>query len=76
MQPLIELLASGANAAGKIKKHTTKNLITYKMALSDRGSRNLELRSHPLVATYTNRAQSPRLLHRGLPKLVKAYDGL
>jgi hypothetical protein len=54
----------------------SKNLTTDKRALTDRRSKNLELRSHPLVATYTNRAESPRLLHWDLPKLVKDYDGL
>jgi hypothetical protein len=53
-----------------------KILITYKRALTDHRSKNLELLSHPLVATYTNRAESPELLHRNPPKLVKAYDGL
>jgi hypothetical protein len=53
-----------------------KNLITYKRALTDCRSKNLELWSHPLVATYTNWAESPGLLHRDPPKLVKVYDGL
>jgi hypothetical protein len=53
-----------------------KILTTYKRASTDRHSKNLELRSHPLIATYTNRAESPGLLHRDDPKLVKAYDGL
>jgi hypothetical protein len=53
-----------------------KNLITYKRALTDRRSKNLKLQSHPLIATYTNRAESPGLLHRDPPKLMKAYDSL
>jgi hypothetical protein len=53
-----------------------KNLITYKRALTDRHSKNLDLRSHPLVATYMNWAESPGLLRRDPPKLVKAYDNL
>ncbi len=63
-------------AAGTNKKCTIKNLITYKRVLTDHCSKNLELRSHPLITTNTNRAESPRLIHRGVHKLVKAYDGL
>jgi hypothetical protein len=59
------VLASWANAAGDNKKCTIKNLITYKRALTDRHSRNLELWSHPLAATYMNQAESSGPLHRG-----------
>jgi hypothetical protein len=76
MQPLTEVLASWANAGGNNKKCTVKNLITYKSALTHRRSRNLELRSHRLIATYTNQAESPGPLHKGPPKLVKANGGL
>jgi hypothetical protein len=47
-----------------------------KKALTDRHFKNLELHSHPLVATYTNYAMSPGPFHRDPPKLVKAYDDL
>jgi hypothetical protein len=59
-----------------VTKTYSKNVITYKRALTDRCYKNLELRSHPLIETYTSRAKSPGLLHRDPPKLMKAYDGL
>jgi hypothetical protein len=49
MQPLTEVLASWANAAGN-----NKNVITYKRSLIDHHSKNLELQSHPHAAIYTN----------------------
>jgi hypothetical protein len=58
MLPLTEVLASWVNAVGNNKKCTIKKLITYKRALTDHRSRNLELRSHPLAATYTSQAES------------------
>jgi hypothetical protein len=36
------------------KKCTITNLITYKRALTDHHSKNLELQSHPLAAIHTN----------------------
>jgi hypothetical protein len=76
MQPLTEVLASWANAAGNNKKYTIKNLITYKMALTDHRSKNLELWSHPLTAIYMNQVESSGPLHRDCPKSVKAYGSL
>jgi hypothetical protein len=75
MQPLNEVLASWANAEGNNKKCTIKNLITYKRVLTDHHSWNLEIRSHPLTAIYTNETESSGPLHRAPPKLVKAYGG-
>jgi hypothetical protein len=58
------------------QKMYNKNVTTYKRALTDHCSKNLELWSHPPAAIYTNQAESSGSLHRDPPKLVKAYGGL
>jgi hypothetical protein len=52
------------------------NLITYKRALTDHRSKNLELRSQPLAAIYMNKVESSGPLYMDPPKLVKAYVNL